>query len=30
MKTRNEFSRFCGARDLELASAKRLALEGLR
>jgi hypothetical protein len=30
MKTRNEFSLFCGARDLELASAKRLALEGLR
>jgi hypothetical protein len=30
MKTENKFSRFCGARDLELASAKRLALEGLR
>ena len=30
MKTRDEFSRFCGARKIELASAKRLALEGLR
>jgi hypothetical protein len=30
MKTRNELSRFCGARNLKLAGAKRFALEGSR